>query len=893
LLISPAIRQLRRALASAAICIPLCLPASGQTLKGFLYDPFGGPWGDNAVGVQRHGAPGSGSMGGGVTFGTEPIGWFGFNVSSGLFSMMFAARDQYPRLYVPAVSSGGTDILLGRDPDYVTGSRDYFRNWETWFAQSFQAMGDCITHVSFRFPASLSALVTIHEGNDPNGPQIGPDRWVDGGYANDAHAMWSAGEVPVVPGRYYTAKIRRPDGSPLSVCFAGGRNMNGHDFPGGRTWEGGRLARDPLRIVVGFDNDGVSTALNTTTITKDFASVAQSVPASGVAGQTFVATGTSVIGASGHFGVSAPFEVSVFESPGPNGLGVNQIGPSKWMVTVAWNARSVVSWAPGEVPTVPGQTYYLRIRHLSNQAFVIYRTVVDEYASGDLYINGTRFFGSDLAGMIACEKSPGSASLSRLAFSDWKVVERTATSATLSWKTVRPDPLMAAILPPEPAPATARIEYGIGTPYTHFLDVTTPAAEHTVTLTGLQPGREYHVRITASAAGMRSARTKDFCFVTEPGRPNLVSNPGFETGAWSPWSKWGSMALRNYPAGGSGWLGGVKARTGNYYAGSESNGGQVKGGIYQRINVDPSRPLNVRACLWTYQVIDDWGGFDAAIDYTVLGRIGIDPTGGTDRNSPNVVWSAWSSGQQWFDLVPAYSADHPSRYTDLMLTVQPQSSQATVFLEAGCNSAIKWTIYAWDDVHAWQDAPAQEVRSLGELRMLTDGTRVRAGGVIVTADAASAGAVYVQQPDRSSGIRVETGSQAAEGTLVAVEGTLATKPSGERFLQDALILSSASGAGAVPMGARCSAIGPHGTGPGNVGLLMRTWGRVVSAGPRFITIDDGSVAGGGLKVVAPVGVTLPATGSFAAVTGVVQLEGTAPASRPVLRARRASDITVF
>jgi len=74
---------------------------------------------------------------------------------------------------------------------------------------------------------------------------------------------------------------------------------------------------------------------------------------------------------------------------------------------------------------------------------------------------------------------------------------------------------------------------------------------------------------------------------------------------------------------------------------------------------------------------------------------------------------------------------------------------------------------------------------------------------------------------------------------------------------------------------------------------MRAWGRVVSAGPGFITIDDGSVAGGGLKVVAPVGVTLPATGSFAAVTGVVQLEGTAPASRPVLRARRASDITVF
>jgi len=893
LLISPAFRLLRCAAAAATICILLCLPAKGQTLKGFLYDPFGAPWGDNAVGVQRHGAPGSGTMGGGTTFGTDPIGWFGFNVSSGVFSMMFAARDQYPRLYVPAVSSGGTDILVGRDPDYVTGSRDYFRNWETSFAQSFQAMGDCITHVSFRFPAGLSALVSIHEGNNPDGPQIGPARWVDGGFANDAHAMWSAGEVPTVPGQYYTAKIRRQDGSALSVCFAGGRNMNGHDFPGGKTWVGGRPARDPLRMVIGFDNDGVSTTLNTTTITKDFASVAQSIPANGVAGQTFVATGTSVIGASGLFGVSAPFEVSVFESPGPNGMGVNQIGPSKWMVTVAWNARSVVSWAPGEVPTIPGRSYYLRIRHLSNQSFIIYRTVLDEYANGDLYINGTPFYGSDLAGMIACEQSPGSTSLPRLAFSDWKVVQRTATTATLYWKTVRPDPLMAAILPPDPAPTTARIEYGIGTPYTHSVDVSTPAAEHTVTLTGLQPGQEYHVRITASAAGMRSAHTKDFCFVTEPDRPNLVANPGFETGAWSPWSRWGSMALRNYPADGSGWLGGVKARTGNYYAGSESNGGQVKGGLYQRITVDPSRPLNLRACLWTYQVIDDTGNFDGTIDYTVLGRIGIDPTGGTDRNSPNVVWSAWSSGQQWFDVVPAYSADHPSRYTDLMLTVQPQSSQATVFLEAGCNSAIKWTIYAWDDVHAWQDQPVQEVSSVGALRSLADGTRVRLGTVVVTADAASAGAVYVQQPDRSSGIRVETGSQATEGTLVTVEGTLATKPSGERFLQEAQILSPTPGTSAIPMGARCSAIGSSGVGPGNVGLLMRSWGRVTSAGEGFVTVNDGSLPGDGLKVTAPVGVMLPVTGTMVGVTGVVQLEGTAPGSRPVLRIRRASDVTVF
>jgi len=456
---------------------------------------------------------------------------------------------------------------------------------------------------------------------------------------------------------------------------------------------------------------------------------------------------------------------------------------------------------------------------------------------------------------------------------------------------VKVDPTLAAVAQPENLPTTGRIDYGIGADYTHSLAVTDSAAEHTVQLTGLQPGQEYHVQVFAEAPNTRPALSKDFCFVTEPADANLAANPGFESGQFSPWVKWNAMNVRNYPAGGSGWLGGVKARTGNYYIGGESNGGQVKGGAYQRVAVNPSIPVNLRAFLWTYQV-EGTSNFDATVDYTVLGRIGIDPTGGTDRNSPAIIWSPMTSGQQWYDLTPGYDAEHPSRYTDIKVSARPQSDHVTVFLEAGCNNAITWTIYAFDDVYVWQDQkPAVPAESIGALGGMQDGERVSLQGLVVTAGSAEAGANYVQEAGRSAGLRVESDVSFTRDHFVNVEGVLGTKPSGERYLSDAMLTSDSPGVGAIPMGAKCAAIGSPAEGLANVGLLMRTWGRVGVSMPGYFYINDGSLPGDGLRVETGTSGVWPSEGSVVSVSGVVQLSGAAPSAIPVLRVRDTGDLT--
>lgn len=862
---------IRVALAFAALTLAAG-PAWAGALHGHMFEPFGNPWGDNAVDANRMGAGGAGNQGGGVTWNAAPVGWFGFeSLSPGTYSVGFSEKDQYPRQFVfgVPVGSGQTDILVGRNPEYLTGARMHFQSFHHEYAQSFVAWGECVTQVSQRFPTFQQVQVTIHEGG-PEGPQIGPMRWMEGSYANDAHAAWSAGEVPTVPGQLYTVMFRGD--SLISVQFADARNLNGLDFPGGQSYVDGQPFGLPLRTVIGMDTDGISTTLNTTRKTH---TQANWVPQ--VCGQTFRATGTSVVGVNFLTGSNGPLEVAIFESPGPDGMGVNQIGPVKWVHAVAWNAISMATWSPGEAPVTPGNTYYARIRLVAGGAFTIYTTGDDEYANG-AYVNGGVLYSADLSGTICCEKEPGSGSIPPVVFSDWRVLSRTSTTAAISWTTT--------------TPAMARIDYGPGAPYNAFALDDTVSNTHEYLLTGLDPGTEYHVQVTAFASGWRHSRSKDFAFVTDPLPPNLASNPGFESKLGSKWTTWGTMARENQPADGTGGLGGVKARTGSYYIGGASNGLHARGGAWQRVTVDPSRPVGLRASLWTYQ-IEGNEGFDATAGYTVRGRVGIDPAGGTDPEAPTVLWAPWSSGQQWYDLVPDWLDNHPSIYTDLTKTVQPLGSTVTVFLHAGADQAIVWTIYGWDDVYVWQPyPPATPVGRLGDLALEPDGARIALSGLVVTASSAQVGANYVQAPDRSAGVRAEGPAVFAPGHLVSLEGTLGTKASGERYLYETLLLADAQGDPAAPLGARVAHLGmapPGGAGLGNVGLLMRAWGRVGSVDSGSFTLDDGSAAGTTLKVILPPGASAPAS-EFAQVIGVVQLQGASVPGVPVLAPRTAADI---
>ena len=191
--------------------------------------------------------------------------------------------------------------------------------------------------------------------------------------------------------------------------------------------------------------------------------------------------------------------------------------------------------------------------------------------------------------------------------------------------------------------------------------------------------------------------------------------------------------------------------------------------------------------------------------------------------------------------------------------------------------------------------PVQMSR-LGEAGQFVDGTRVIASGLIVTANSQQAGANYVQQQDRSAGIRAESTDVFTPGRLVQIVGVLGTKPTGERYLRDCQRVSDLEYGGDIrslacrPPQVTWTSGDPAAKGLGTIGLLVDTWGRVTIRSTGYFTLNDGSASGSGLKVITPVAATPPSLGAMVRVTGIAQLEAGPTGSIPVLVPRSPGDI---
>ncbi len=141
------------------------------------------------------------------------------------------------------------------------------------------------------------------------------------------------------------------------------------------------------------------------------------------------------------------------------------------------------------------------------------------------------------------------------------------------------------------------------------------------------------------------------------------------------------------------------------------------------------------------------------------------------------------------------------------------------------------------------------------------------------------------------------------GAFCTAAGLLTTQD-GMRILTDSELRAYYTGASPEPISISQKAMGGSslnaflpgvtgGVGLYNIGMLVRTTGRVTSAGADFFYCDDGSGLTGpsgeqGVKVLldsAP-----PAASSFVAVTGIIETEASAGIVRLVLRVRTPSDI---
>ncbi len=163
--------------------------------------------------------------------------------------------------------------------------------------------------------------------------------------------------------------------------------------------------------------------------------------------------------------------------------------------------------------------------------------------------------------------------------------------------------------------------------------------------------------------------------------------------------------------------------------------------------------------------------------------------------------------------------------------------------------------------------------SLSDAKLKADGSLVSLSGQVVTAS--FGGYFYIEEPDRTSGIRV-TGT-AAVGTSVSVNGQITTVD-GERVIQANTITPLGTGT--------IEPLGVTGLTAANdsktAGLLVRAWGRINEIGSGWFKMSDGSTE---LKVY---GMAPP--GSYVCVTGALGSELSGSSVVAVLRATAVEPI---
>lgn len=172
--------------------------------------------------------------------------------------------------------------------------------------------------------------------------------------------------------------------------------------------------------------------------------------------------------------------------------------------------------------------------------------------------------------------------------------------------------------------------------------------------------------------------------------------------------------------------------------------------------------------------------------------------------------------------------------------------------------------------------------NLAQAKTLADNSQLTLSGQTITA--AFTDYFYVEDDARSCGIRVDkTAHGLTVGMRADISGTILTNTDGERYILAAG--ASANGTGTIaPLGLNNKSLGGGdwsvsgsgagqkgvlgGQGVNNIGLLVRTCGRIMSSDSTGFYIEDGSALTPQVKVLVPSGTPTPPTGKYVMVTGV-------------------------
>ncbi len=283
--------------------------------------------------------------------------------------------------------------------------------------------------------------------------------------------------------------------------------------------------------------------------------------------------------------------------------------------------------------------------------------------------------------------------------------------------------------------------------------------------------------------------------------------------------------------------------------------------VYQDVPVSPETLC--KASLWLRAVDLDGSGF------------GVEGSG--DCAGLHIIELA-ADGGMVLDHTPVLVTT-PTEYTRLAeeFTTQAGTAKVRFMMETyigGLSYGGHWQ-HGWvtyDDAVLEEPMSGIPVDRLSDLKGMADDVAVSISGKVVSA--AFAGFFYVEESDRSSGIRVN--GAATSGSLVDVIGTLKTV-NGERVIDGAQVTPVGSGSIPGPLGMNGRTV----LDLSGVGLYMTTWGTVdfVATDDSYFTITDGS--GASVKVYKP-SAFAAAIDDYVAVTGALGAEMTGETIVPVL-----------
>jgi hypothetical protein len=206
----------------------------------------------------------------------------------------------------------------------------------------------------------------------------------------------------------------------------------------------------------------------------------------------------------------------------------------------------------------------------------------------------------------------------------------------------------------------------------------------------------------------------------------------------------------------------------------------------------------------------------------------------------------------------------------------------------------------------------QVVTSVGAAKLLPDGMYISISGNIATSAAGDfAVYFYVENANRSSGIRVAAApggiADLVCGSTVNVFGVLGATSDGERQLTGPIVIVVATHQPLNPLAMPNGTVGggdfglpPSGqlgvtdafgnpaNGINTVGLLIKTWGRVVASGTGYVLIDDGSSSP--VRVDTSTLSSIPAESRYITVIGMASLRTSGGVRSRTVMPRGQSDV---